>query len=290
MRIGAVFLDVVLIAYVAVMWLVHPPGDLWWVYAIIVLFGVVNLLGLLYPERCFFRLSFKRRALEEKAKMEAMKKGSPPDSGEISGPDEDKQMNKAGSHVNHHHMSPGERIDDFKILEKVGEGAMGVVYKAYEKSLKRVVALKVLHQRIANAPSLTKRFSRGAILAANLNHSNIVPVFHIEERQFWMRSCTHTVVFDRDPDYANFVQDQGGSIGRIVRVWVAEPKSGRPCKRAYLGAALFLGSQFDFSELHLVFHRVSAYAAYSGGSARTLRHQLADVLRKHICKECKINR
>jgi hypothetical protein len=82
MRIGAVFLDVVLIVYIARMWWVHPPGDNWWVYAIIVLFVVVNLLGLLSPERCFFRPYFKRRALEEKAKMEAMKKGSPSGSGE----------------------------------------------------------------------------------------------------------------------------------------------------------------------------------------------------------------
>ena len=107
--------------------------------------------------------------------------------------------------------------------------------------------------------------------------------FHIEERQAWVRSLTHTVIFDRDPDFARFAQNPKGDIRRIIRVWVAEPKDAHPYKQAYLGAALFFASRFSFSELCLIFRRASVYAAHSGEPARILRHQLADSLRKYIC-------
>jgi serine/threonine-protein kinase len=78
-------------------------------------------------------------------------------------------------------LAPGGRLGDFEIVEEIGRGGMGVVYKAYERTLRRTVALKVLHSEIAGDPSLAKRFRREAILAANLSHPNIVPVFQIEE-------------------------------------------------------------------------------------------------------------
>lgn len=78
-------------------------------------------------------------------------------------------------------FSPGDHLDDFDILEEVGRGGMGIVYKAYERSLKRVVALKILHPTISCNPSLAKRFRREAVLAANLSHPSIVPVFHIDQ-------------------------------------------------------------------------------------------------------------
>jgi len=79
-------------------------------------------------------------------------------------------------------MPPGTRLGDYEILEKIGSGGMGTVYKAYEHALKRVVALKVLHREIASNPSFVKRFHREAVLAANLSHANIVPVFHVDQQ------------------------------------------------------------------------------------------------------------
>ena len=81
-----------------------------------------------------------------------------------------------------HPLKPGDRIDDFEILEEVGRGGMGIVYKAMDHSLKRVVALKVLHPHIAGNASAAKRFRREAVLAANLSHPNIVPVHRIDDR------------------------------------------------------------------------------------------------------------
>jgi formylglycine-generating enzyme required for sulfatase activity/serine/threonine protein kinase len=74
-------------------------------------------------------------------------------------------------------------IDDFQLLKEIGRGGMGVVYKAFQRSLQRVVAVKILNPLIAGNPSLAKRFRREAVLAANLSHPNIVTAFHIDDRE-----------------------------------------------------------------------------------------------------------
>ena len=66
---------------------------------------------------------------------------------------------------------------NFRVLEKIGEGGMGVVYLAEQLSLGRKVALKVLHQRYTRDEEFSKRFRREARLAASLNHINIVTMY-----------------------------------------------------------------------------------------------------------------
>lgn len=112
--------------------------------------------------------------------------------------------------------------------------------------------------------------------------------FHIEERRAWIRTHTHTVVFDRDTEFARFVQDPGGYVQRIVRVWVAEPAPAHPYKRAYLGALMLRANQASLSELSRMFRKVSGYTTCSGESPKDLRRQLIETLRKHIYQECKI--
>lgn len=80
-----------------------------------------------------------------------------------------------------HRIPVGSRLGDYEILEEIGSGGMGIVYKASEQSLRRIVALKVLHPEISSNPSYLKRFHREAVLAANLSHPNIVPVFHVDQ-------------------------------------------------------------------------------------------------------------
>jgi hypothetical protein len=70
-----------------------------------------------------------------------------------------------------------ERLGEFRIVREVGRGGMGVVFEAVQESLGRKVALKVLPQAALLAGNQLERFRREAQIAAQLHHSNIVPVF-----------------------------------------------------------------------------------------------------------------
>ncbi|MBK5292019.1 MAG: PD40 domain-containing protein [Acidobacteriia bacterium] len=74
----------------------------------------------------------------------------------------------------------GRDISHFRILDKIGEGAMGVVYKAEDTALRRTVALKFLTPHLAQDGDLRARFLREAQSAASLNHPNICTVHEID--------------------------------------------------------------------------------------------------------------
>jgi serine/threonine protein kinase len=73
-------------------------------------------------------------------------------------------------------LSAGDHVGPYKIIEKLGQGGMATVYKAYHAGLDRYVALKVLHSDLTEDPTFTARFQREARLVAKLDHPNIVPV------------------------------------------------------------------------------------------------------------------
>ena len=74
-----------------------------------------------------------------------------------------------------------ERLGDFRILGEIGRGGMGIVYEAKQESLGRHVALKVLPKQTLLDGKRLQRFQREAKTAANLHHTNIVPILGVGE-------------------------------------------------------------------------------------------------------------
>jgi serine/threonine-protein kinase len=72
--------------------------------------------------------------------------------------------------------------DDYELLEKIGSGGFGRVYRVRDLGLEREVAIKVLHPELTADPGVMERFRREAQLAARLRHPNIVSVYDIQSR------------------------------------------------------------------------------------------------------------
>ena len=77
----------------------------------------------------------------------------------------------------------GRTLGHYCIVEKIGEGGMGEVYRAHDEKLDREVAIKVLPEEVANKPDRLARFEREAKAVAKLNHPNILDVYELGDHE-----------------------------------------------------------------------------------------------------------
>ena len=76
---------------------------------------------------------------------------------------------------------PGQMLGPYRIVHQIGQGGMASVYKAYQPSMDRNVAIKVLPSQLAESPEFTARFQQEARIIARLEHPHILPVFDYGE-------------------------------------------------------------------------------------------------------------
>jgi serine/threonine protein kinase len=106
--------------------------------------------------------------------------------------------------------------DDYELLEMLGKGGFGRVYRVRDLHLEREVALKVLHPSLTQDPEVVERFRREAQLAARLNHPNIVNIYDIGERSglLW-----YTMELINGPSVAQLVEREGPlPLERVLRI------------------------------------------------------------------------
>jgi serine/threonine protein kinase/tetratricopeptide (TPR) repeat protein len=95
-----------------------------------------------------------------------------------------------------------KKLGPYKITEEIGSGGMATVYRAYQPSMDRHVAIKVIRASILNEPTLRERFRREARLIARLEHPHLLPVYDFDG--------------DHDPPYIVMRFLEGGTLKQVL--------------------------------------------------------------------------
>jgi TolB-like protein/predicted Ser/Thr protein kinase len=109
----------------------------------------------------------------------------------------------------------GKTISHYKILEKLGEGGMGVVYKAQDTKLDRIVALKFLPKHLLCDESAKTRFAHEAKAASALDHQNIATIYEIDEAE---GECFISMVYIEGKSIKELIKEKTLSIEGILDI------------------------------------------------------------------------
>jgi serine/threonine-protein kinase len=124
-------------------------------------------------------------------------------------------------------IEPGTRIGVYEILERIGVGGMGEVYRARDTRLRREVAIKVLPDAFAKDPDRLVRFTREALVLASLNHPNIAAIYGVEERALVMELVEGPTLADRIRQGALPVAEALGIARQIAEALEAAHEKGK---------------------------------------------------------------
>jgi ABC-type phosphate/phosphonate transport system substrate-binding protein/tRNA A-37 threonylcarbamoyl transferase component Bud32 len=141
----------------------------------------------------------------------------------------------------------GRALGDYELIEQIGRGGMGVIYKARQTKLNRLVALKMVREGEFASPTLVQRFHLEAEAAANLHHPNIVPIYETGEHQgehFFSMELIEGRALDR------FINGSGFSFDD-------KPEKASPRDRQEQTARIIakVARAVDYAHQHGVLHR-----------------------------------
>jgi len=125
----------------------------------------------------------------------------------------------------------GKTISHYKILEKLGEGGMGVVYKAQDTKLDRIVALKFLPKHLLCEEEAKKRFEHEAKAASALDHQNIATIYEIDEAE---GECFISMAYIKGKSIKELIKEKEFSIEEILRIAVQMAEGLNAAHKKYI--------------------------------------------------------
>jgi len=145
---------------------------------------------------------------------------------------------------------------DYELLEEIGRGGMGVVYKARQVSLKRTVALKMILAGELATRADVERFHAEARAAAHLQHPNIVPIHEVGEFQADRRDGDDVIRHSPPPiHYFSMKLIEGGSLVSWIRHHIAAEGTEKPPQRGAVQILVKVARAVHFAHQHGIVHR-----------------------------------
>jgi serine/threonine protein kinase/tetratricopeptide (TPR) repeat protein len=118
-------------------------------------------------------------------------------------------------------FAPGQHFGTrYQIVEEIGRGGMGVVYKAIDRELDRVVALKMIRPELSSDPEMVKQFKQELILASEISHDNVIRIHDLGEahgiKYISMKYIDGTSLADLVKATGRLTPDKAVSVGRQI--------------------------------------------------------------------------